>query len=93
MKKLIHLLVLSCKKATFLIEKSQAKPLGFIDRMQLSIHLKLCDGCLRYQKQSLFIEGLLKMDQKDLSTLSGLTLSDKSKELIQRTIEENLRKK
>jgi len=91
--KLMHILILSCKKATFLIEKSQAHPLGLIDRLQLKLHLKLCDGCFRYQKQSLFIENLLKNDQKDLSNISGLKLSDKSKELIQKAIEENLKKK
>ncbi len=93
MNKLVHIFILSCKRATFLIEKSQARRLGLIDRIQLRFHLKLCDGCGRYQKQSLFIENLLKGDQKDLSKMAGLQLSDKSKELIQRAIEENLKKK
>lgn len=91
--KLLHILVLSCKRATFLIEKSHGRRLGLIDRFQLKIHLKLCDGCVRYQKQSLFIENLLINDPKNVSNLSDLKLSEKSKELIQKAIEENLKKK
>lgn len=91
--RLIHIFVLSCRRATLLIEKSQSKKLGPIQRMQLSFHLKLCDGCLQYQEQSKFIEDLLQKDHDTLSKLSGMKLSDKSKELIQKAINEKFKKK
>ncbi|HOZ86689.1 MAG TPA: hypothetical protein PL029_02975 [Bacteroidia bacterium] len=91
-KKLMHILILSCRKATLLIEKSQAMPLGIIDKLQLRVHLKLCDGCNQYQKQSLFIEDLLRKDTKNFSDPDKLKLSEKSKSLIQKVIEENLKK-
>lgn len=93
MSKLTHIFVLSCKKATLLIEKSNGSALNPLQRVQLALHLKICDGCLNYQKQSRIIEELLKNDPTTLTGFSGLKLSDKSKELIQRAIDEKTRKK
>ncbi len=91
MKKLMNLIVLSCQKATFLIEKSHDKPLSFLDKMQLSMHLKICDKCSGYQKHSLAIENILKHNSSDYSNPSNFKLSDTSKALIQKTIDENLK--
>lgn len=89
----MHLAILSCKKATFLIEKSQVRRLSLLQRLQLKVHLKICDGCFNYQKQSLFIEGLLKSEPADFSNAAQFKLSEKTKSLIQKTIENNLKKK
>jgi len=89
MKKLMNLIVLSCQKATFLIEKSHDTPLSFIDRLQLSMHLKICDKCSGYQKQSLLIEKAFKANHKNFSNPSNFKLSDSSKIRIHRSIEEN----
>ncbi len=92
MKTLMHIFVLSCKKATLLIEKKQAGPLNPLLRLQLFVHLKICDGCLNYEKQSRVIETLLKNDYNTLEKLPGLQLSEKSKALIQKSIEEKIKK-
>lgn len=92
MKKLTHLAILSCKKATLLIEKQQVQRLNPIRRAQLFMHLKICDGCFQYQQQSLLIEKLLKEKNHTLSQLSELSLSDKSKALIQKLIDEKMKK-
>lgn len=89
----MHLAILSCKKATFLIEKSQVRRLSLLQRLQLKVHLKICDGCFNYQKQSLFIEGVLKSGYADFSNTAEFKLSEKSKSLIQKTIEDKLKKK
>lgn len=93
MKTLTHIIVLSCRKATMLIEKSQTGRINPIRRLQLYFHLKMCDGCLRYQKQSSFVENLLKNDHDTLSKISNLELSLKSKDFIQKAIEEKFKKK
>lgn len=92
MKKLMNLMVLSCHKATFLIEKSYDKPLSFIDKLQLSIHLKICDKCAGYQKQSLLIERVIKSNRQQISNTSDFKLSNDSKTRIQRAMEENSKK-
>ena len=83
----MNLIMLSCKKATFLIEKSHDTPLSFIGKLQLSMHLKICDKCSRYQKQSLLIKKVLKSNHKNFSNPSNFKLSESSKIRIQRAVE------
>lgn len=91
MKKLMNIIVLSCRKATFLIEKGHNDPLSLFDKLQLSMHLKICEKCSAYQKQSLFIENLLKTHHTNLSNPSNFKLSDTSKIRIQKVLEGNLK--
>ena len=50
---------LSCKEATYLIEKKSVFPLSFIERCRLFIHIKMCLVCNVYQQQSKTIEKAL----------------------------------
>jgi len=56
MNKIMHLLFLSCLKATELIEKKFHFKLSFLERMQLKAHKMMCDACTNYEKQSMIIE-------------------------------------
>lgn len=60
MRRLMDAVMLHCRKATFLIEKSNDAPLGLIEKAQLNMHLSMCRGCRNYLKQNRFIERLLK---------------------------------
>lgn len=91
MKKLMNIIVLSCRKATFLIEKSHNEPLSFLDKVQLSMHLRICDKCAGYQKQSLLIEKVLKANHQNLSNPSNFKLSDTSKIRIQKVVDDNFK--
>ncbi len=93
MKSLMHIVILSCKRATFYIEKSHAKRLSFIERVQLRMHLAICDKCAEYKKQSALIEAALKSHQRKVIPSMDLKLSDNFKRLIQSQINENLKKK
>jgi hypothetical protein len=67
MKNIMHLLFLSCVKATGLIEKGFYFELTQKERLQLKMHTMMCDACKRYEKQSVFIEkGLAANIHKDL---------------------------
>jgi hypothetical protein len=91
MKKLMNIIVLSCKKATLLIEKNHIEPLSLINRVQLMMHLKMCDKCSKYQKQSVLIENVLTGRKQNFSNPANFKLSDLSKTRIQKAIEENLK--
>ncbi len=90
MKKLMNLLVLSCQKATLLIEKGHVSSLGFMDRIQLSIHLRICKHCSNYQKQSLLIENVLNSAKPKKIQASDLKLSELGKTRIKKAIDDNL---
>ena len=60
MRRLMNAVMLHCRKATYLIEKSNDAPLGIVEKAQLNMHLFMCSGCRNYLKQNRFLERLLK---------------------------------
>ena len=52
-------LMLSCKKATELIEKKLLVKLSFKEKTQLKMHKTFCDACTAYEKQSKLMDKLL----------------------------------
>ncbi|WP_114436531.1 hypothetical protein [Marinilabilia salmonicolor] len=75
MKKLMHILFLSCLKATELIEKKFHFHLSFRERMQLKMHTSMCKACSMYEKQSSTLEQAMSKiehfngEKEDLSKL------------------------
>lgn len=51
--------MLSCRKATELIEKGKVVKLSLVEKMQLRLHTSVCSGCSAYQKQSKIIDSWL----------------------------------
>ncbi len=51
--------MLSCKKAAELIDKKSVVKLSRGEKMQLKLHLSICEGCEIYQKQSKIIGNLI----------------------------------
>ena len=64
MRKIMHLLFLSCLKASKLIEKDLHIKLGFREKLQLRLHKTMCHTCNRYGKQSVLIEKGIRDLQK-----------------------------
>jgi len=59
MKRLMHILFLSCLKATELIEKKLYFKLSVKEKMQLKMHKMMCDACTNYEKQSVLLDHAL----------------------------------
>lgn len=49
MKKLMNYRMLSCRKASMLIEKKLLVKLPFKERVQLTMHKTMCDACTAYE--------------------------------------------
>ncbi|CAI9684471.1 hypothetical protein HZQ11_14620 [Elizabethkingia anophelis] len=60
LKKILHVLILPCSKATFLIEKRMHSPLSFSEKTQLNAHLILCKWCMAYEKKAQFLHQALQ---------------------------------
>lgn len=60
MKKITHLIMLSCRKATELIEKQFVAKLSLKERVQLNLHKSICDACTAYENQSRLLNDLLQ---------------------------------
>jgi hypothetical protein len=59
MKKIMHILILSCKKATELMEKKSVTSLSIHEKLQLKMHTAMCGACAAYEKQSKMIDEIL----------------------------------
>lgn len=70
MKKIMHILLLSCLKATELLEKKLHFKLSFHEKIQLKLHKMMCTACTKYEKQSILIEeGISNIQKKDSTSL------------------------
>ncbi len=52
----MHILFLSCLRATEMIEKKIQARLSIAEELQLMMHKSMCDACSRYEKHSLILE-------------------------------------
>ncbi len=59
MKKIVHIIIYSCRKATELIDKRSVMGLSWIEKVRLFMHKSLCDACTTYEKQSGLIDRFL----------------------------------
>ncbi len=69
----MNAVMLSCVKATKLMEMKEDVPLGLLKTMQLHMHTAMCSGCRNYMKQSRLINELL---QKNFNTLPIIDNTD-----------------
>jgi hypothetical protein len=65
MNRLMNILMLSCRKATELIEKDLYFKLSLIEKIQLRMHISMCDFCTRYKKQSGLLHNILQRFEHD----------------------------
>jgi hypothetical protein len=82
MKKLMRSMMFSCKKAAGLIENSTHIQLRFIERVKLSIHLRLCKTCCAYKTGNEQLTNLIEKHIQSQQSYSDACLSRKSKEEI-----------
>ncbi len=57
---IMNAMMLSCVKATELMEMKEHVPLGLVKTMQLHMHTAMCSGCRNYMKQTKLIDELLR---------------------------------
>ena len=60
----MHILFLSCLKATELIEKKLNFKLSGKEKLQLKVHKMMCTACTYYEGQSVLIEKSLNNSQQ-----------------------------
>ena len=54
----MHTLLLSCRKATLLMERRTMAPLNSQEQMQLWMHTRICSGCRAFAEQNALIDKL-----------------------------------
>ncbi|MEO6188161.1 MAG: hypothetical protein ABIO82_00115 [Ginsengibacter sp.] len=87
MKKIMNWMLLSCKKATELIEKKLLVKISFKEKIQLQLHKSMCSACSAYEKQSKKMDELFhKHIINDGTEISGSIQNEDLKEKIINTV-------
>ena len=83
MMRLMNIFMLSCRKATELMEKKLYTDLGQTEKFQLFLHTRMCDACRMYEKQSRFMDSVLRKQSAIPNTKASLkTLHEEVKSKI-----------
>lgn len=74
----------SCLKASYLVEKKLHTKLNIKERIQLKIHLCLCNKCSRYNKEAILIDQLTieSIAQNEMQQIFSAGEIDKLKKKI-----------
>jgi hypothetical protein len=90
MMRLMNMLMLSCRKATELMEKKLHARLRVGEKFQLFLHSSMCDACRTYEKQGHLMDSVLKKRSalSDQSTTDSKTLPEGVKLKILRELDE-----
>lgn len=59
-KKIMQAFMISCRKASELMEKKHFVGLNLFEKVSLSVHTSMCDACKNYQDQNDLMEDTLK---------------------------------
>lgn len=95
MNNLMNALMLSCTKATRLVEKQSMDGLSANENFRLAMHTAMCSACRRYQKQSLFLNKALSIHMNappEVFSKKNIRLGFQTRQRIQREIEDALEK-
>jgi predicted anti-sigma-YlaC factor YlaD len=79
----MNILMLSCKKATELIEKKLHFKLSKVESVQLVLHKSMCEACKAYEKQSQLLDKVLS---KELSSSDSYPIENITTEFKQNLI-------
>lgn len=80
------MLMLSCKRAAYLIDKKSSVNLSMMETFQLSLHTRMCDVCSSYEKQTKILDVVIHKIQS-IQPITK-TLPEGSKNKIIKTLEE-----
>lgn len=94
MQAIMNTLMLSCTKATELVEKKTVDGLSVSENMMLSMHTVMCSACRQYQKQSALLNRAIFHQLNHFpEEFSGknIRLGSQARQRIQEEIERTLR--
>ncbi len=78
----------NCEKAQRLSIKKQESKLTLNEYLQLKIHMRYCDVCLKFQRFSLLVNHVLNHERRRIEDQPPAKLSPEEKEELQRKIDE-----
>ncbi|PPC94875.1 MAG: hypothetical protein CTY33_03020 [Methylotenera sp.] len=78
--------MLTCKQVSQLISQSLDRPLTLTNRIQLKVHLVMCDACTRFKKQMQLLQVAVHRLRRQTESDSSIILSEAAKTRISHTV-------
>lgn len=78
--------MLTCKQASQLVSISLDRPLSWSERLQLKLHLLLCNACRRFNQQLQMLRAVLRLTRNQIENDSSIQLPADAKTRIEREI-------
>ncbi|MBC5839154.1 hypothetical protein [Flavobacterium muglaense] len=83
MKKIMNMMVNSCKKTTELIDKQQLTSLSAKEKVQLQVHKSMCTTCNSYEKQSKLIDTVIQKWFSNKTITAEKLPEDRKKKILE----------
>lgn len=71
--------MLNCKEASQIISQSLDRPLSFSERLQLKVHLLMCDACRQFKRQLVALQQHFKTMVRQVENDENIHLSAQKK--------------
>ena len=78
--------MLTCKQASQFVSISLDRPLSWSERLQLKVHLLLCNACRRFNQQLQILRAVLRLTRNQIENDSSIQLPADAKTRIEREI-------
>jgi predicted anti-sigma-YlaC factor YlaD len=78
--------MLTCKQASQFVSISLDRPLSWSERLQLKLHLLLCNACRRFNQQLQMLRAVLRLTRNQIENDSSIQLPADAKTRIEREI-------
>lgn len=82
-------LVISCKEATEICNKSQYNEATLLERIKLNIHIAYCKICAKYVKQNIHLTDIFNSKARDCKSRVQC-MSDEDKELLKEKLKREM---
>ena len=83
MKKIMNMMVNSCKKTSELIDKQQITSLSAKEKLQLQVHKSMCSTCNAYEQQSKLMETTISKWFNNKSNTAVKFSEERKKKIIE----------
>jgi len=78
--------MLTCKQASQLVSRSLDRPLSWSERLQLKLHLWICNACSRFNQQLQMLRAVLQQTRDQIESDGSIHLPSDAKARIEREI-------
>lgn len=90
MMKLMDKMILSCKQATFYCSVKNFKKIGWLKKIQLKIHLKMCRDCFLFNQQSELIDKTIEKFNTTCPNSNTPNLTPEKKSNLKATVNKGI---